>query len=169
VADGVILHAFTNERYLREVTLPAVERGLTKAGRRREDFEIHLPCFVVMGDTDAEREILRTMIRQQISFYGSTPAYRGALEVHGWGDLQTQLNGLSKEGRWGEMAELVDASVLDVFAVEGSPDEIPGRLLSRYGDIVDRISFYTFAGGDGADGWTRIVAGLRRATAVSPG
>ena len=28
VADGVLVHAFTTERYLREVTLPAVERGL---------------------------------------------------------------------------------------------------------------------------------------------
>lgn len=167
VADGIILHAFTNERYLREVTMPAIERGLAKGGRRREDFQIHLPCFLVMGDTDGERESLRRLIRQQISFYGSTPAYRGALEIHGWGDLQTELNGLSKQGKWVEMAELIDAAVLDVFAVEGTPDEIPGRLLSRYGDIVDRVSFYTFAGGDGADGWTRIVDGLRRATAGS--
>jgi hypothetical protein len=65
------------------------------------------------------------------------------------------------------MAELVDGPVLDAFAVQGSPDEIPERLLTRYGDIVDRVSFYTFAGGDGAAGWTRIVDGLRRGTASS--
>jgi len=167
VCDGISLHAFTNERYLREVTLPAIERGLARAGRRREDFEIALPCFVITGDTDAEVEGLRSMVRAQISFYGSTPAYRGALEVHGWGDLQGELNTLSKQGRWAEMAELVDTSVLDVFAVQGSPDEIPGRLLGRFGDIVDRVSFYTFAGGDGAAGWRRIVEGLRRGTARS--
>jgi probable F420-dependent oxidoreductase len=167
VADGVILHAFTNERYLREVTMPAVERGLAKSGRRREDFEVSLPCFVITGDTEAEVDSLRSLVRGQISFYGSTPAYRGALEVHGWGDLQTELNTLSKQGRWPEMAELVDTSVLDAFAVQGSPDEIPGRLLARFGDIVDRVSFYTFAGGDGAAGWARIVDGLRRGTARS--
>ncbi len=166
VADGVILHAFTNERYLREVTLPAVERGLARAGRRREDFEISLPCFVITGEEPADVDALRSAVRAQISFYGSTPAYRGALDVHGWGDLQAELNGLSKQGRWTEMAELIDGSVLDAFAVQGSPDEIAERLLARYGDIVDRVSFYAFPGG-GTGGWARIVDGLRRGTARS--
>jgi probable F420-dependent oxidoreductase len=167
VADGVILHAFTNERYLREVTLPAVERGLASSGRPREAFQVALPCFVVTGDTEAEIDAMRDMVRQQISFYGSTPAYRAALEVHGWGDLQGELNSLSKQGRWSDMTGLVDGPVLDAFAVQGTPDEIPGRLLARFGDIVDRVSFYTFAGGGGAAGWTRIVDGLRRGTAPS--
>ncbi len=35
VADGVIIHGFTTERYVKEVTLPAIERGLAKAGRSR--------------------------------------------------------------------------------------------------------------------------------------
>ena len=43
VADGVIIHAFTTEKYLREVTLPAVERGLAKAGRSRDDFQVVYP------------------------------------------------------------------------------------------------------------------------------
>ena len=167
VADGVILHAFTNERYLREVTLPAVERGLARSGRRREDFEISVPCFLITGDTEAEVESMRGLVRAQISFYGSTPAYRQALEIHGRGDLQTELNTLSKQGRWAEMAELVDPGVLDIFAVEGTPDEVPGRLLARYGDIADRLSFYTFAGGEAATGWARIVDGLRRGAAGS--
>jgi alkanesulfonate monooxygenase SsuD/methylene tetrahydromethanopterin reductase-like flavin-dependent oxidoreductase (luciferase family) len=36
VADGMLVHGFTTERYLREVTLPAVESGLAKAGRPRD-------------------------------------------------------------------------------------------------------------------------------------
>ncbi|GIS97651.1 MAG: hypothetical protein CM1200mP24_09350 [Gammaproteobacteria bacterium] len=36
VADGIIIHAFTTEKYLREVTIPAIERGLEKSGRSRE-------------------------------------------------------------------------------------------------------------------------------------
>jgi probable F420-dependent oxidoreductase len=166
VADGIILHAFTNERYLRDVTLPAVERGLARSGRRREDFELSLPCFVITGDEQADVDALRSAVRAQIAFYGSTPAYRPALEVHGWGDLQGELNTLSKQGRWAEMAELIDGSVLDAFAVQGTPDEIPERLLARFGDIVDRLSFYAFPGG-GSGSWARIVDGLRRGTARS--
>jgi probable F420-dependent oxidoreductase len=166
VADGIILHAFTNERYLRDVTLPAVERGLARSGRRREDFQISLPCFVITGEEQADVDALRSAVRAQIAFYGSTPAYRPALEVHGWGDLQGELNTLSKQGRWAEMAELVDGSVLDAFAVQGTPDEIPGRILARYGDIVDRLSFSASPVGGGG-GWARIVDGLRRGTARS--
>jgi len=164
----VILHAFTNERYLREVTIPAVERGLARAGRRREDFEISVPCFVITGDTEAEVGTMRGLVRSQISFYGSTPAYRGALEVHGRGDLQTELNTLSKQGRWADMAALIDPGLVDIFAVEGTPDEIPGRILARYGDLADRLSFYTFAGGEQSSSWERIVAGLRRGATPSP-
>jgi probable F420-dependent oxidoreductase len=166
VADGIVLHAFTNERYLRDVTLPAVERGLARSGRRREDFELALPCFVITGDDQADVDALRSAVRAQIAFYGSTPAYRPALEVHGWGDLQGELNTLSKQGRWAEMAELIDGSVLDAFAVQGTPDEIPERVLARFGDIVDRLSLYAFPG-SGAGGWARIVDGLRRGTARS--
>ena len=39
VADGVIIHSFTTKKYLQEVTLPAVEKGLEKAGRSRSDFQ----------------------------------------------------------------------------------------------------------------------------------
>ncbi len=34
VADGIIIHGFTTERYVKEVTMPAIERGLSKAGPR---------------------------------------------------------------------------------------------------------------------------------------
>ena len=33
VGDGLLVHAFTTERYLREVSLPALERGAAKAGK----------------------------------------------------------------------------------------------------------------------------------------
>ena len=33
VCDGMFVHGFTTEKYLRETTLPAIERGLAKSGR----------------------------------------------------------------------------------------------------------------------------------------
>ena len=142
VADGFLCHGFTTERYLREVTLPAIERGLAKSGRSLDDFQISGPAFIVTGNSEEEMTQAATGTRQQIAFYGSTPAYRGVLEVHGWGDLQTELNGLSKQGRWVEMGELIDDDVLAAFAVVGEPEQVPGELKARYGDVVDRISFY---------------------------
>ena len=69
-------------------------------------------------------------VRRQIAFYGSTPAYRGVLELHGWGDLQTELNAMSKQGEWVAMGELIDDEMLDAFAVVAEPDEL-GRRAAR--------------------------------------
>jgi len=141
VADGLILHAFTTERYVREVTLPALERGFAKSGRTRTDFEISGPLFVVTGATDEETAASVQATKQQIAFYGSTPAYRSVLELHGWGDLGDELNRLSKRGEWVQMGELVDDDVLDAFAVVAEPEQVAARMRDRYGDLVDRILF----------------------------
>src|SRR5580692_12600206 len=90
VGDGMLVHGFSTERYLREVTLPALERGAAKAGKTRADLTVSYPGFVVTGETDEEVEGASKAVRQQIAFYGSTPAYRPVLDLHGWGDLQPE-------------------------------------------------------------------------------
>ena len=87
-------------------------------------------------------------VRQQIAFYGSTPSYRGVLDLHGWGDIQDELNRMSKAGNWEAMAELVDEDMLSTFAVVGEPSSIANKISERYGDCVDRMTFYVL-GGDG--------------------
>src|ERR1022692_908043 len=52
--DGMIVHGFTTERYLREVSMPALERGAAKAGKTRKDLTVSYPGFVVAGATEAD-------------------------------------------------------------------------------------------------------------------
>jgi len=160
VADGIIIHGFTTERYVREVTMPAIERGLAKAGRSRTEFEVSGPLFVVTGTSDGETEAARDAVRQQIAFYGSTPAYRGVLELHGWGDLQPELNALSKQGKWVEMGKLIDDDVVTTLAVVAEPDAVASELRARFGDLVDRCSFYAPYRSD-PDRWRAVVAELQ--------
>ncbi len=160
VCDGIIIHGFTTERYLREVTLPALERGWARAGKDRAAFEITGPMFVVTGSNEDEMENAARMVRQQIAFYGSTPAYRGVLELHGWGELHPELNALSKQGKWVEMGDLIDDDVLTTFAVVGEPQQIPVLLGDRFGDVLDRLSFYAPYQTD-PDLWTRVIAQLK--------
>ncbi|MBT4493917.1 MAG: TIGR03617 family F420-dependent LLM class oxidoreductase [Gammaproteobacteria bacterium] len=140
VADGLIIHPFSNEKYIREVTLPALDRGLAKSGRSREDFEIAYTPFIISGKDEETFEKEKAGIKGRISFYGSTPAYKNVLGVHGWGEMQIELNKMSKEGKWAEMSELVTDDMLNVFGVMGEPDSIVAEIKSRYGDIVDRTS-----------------------------
>ncbi len=160
VADGVILHAFTTRRYVEEVTLPALERGFARAGRTREGFEISGPLFIVAGTDEEEFVKARAGTKQQIAFYGSTPAYRGVLELHGWGDLQTELNRLSKQGEWVAMGELITDDILDEFAVVAEPEAVPKAMLARYGGIVDRLSFYAPYESD-PERWKQVLAGFK--------
>jgi hypothetical protein len=84
------------------------------------------------------------------------------LELHGWGDLQGELNRLSKQGEWVQMGDLIDDEMLGTFAVAGEPEEIPAKLLARYGDIVDRVSFYAPYKSD-PERWARVVEGFKTA------
>jgi probable F420-dependent oxidoreductase len=162
VADGILIHGFTTERYVREVTLPAIGRGLAKAGRSRDGFEVSGPLFVVTGTDDASFAEAAKATRQQIAFYGSTPAYRGVLELHGWGDLQTELNALSKQGEWVKMGELIDDEMLQTFAVVAEPEAVGAELRRRYTGIVDRCSFYAPYRSD-PDRWSRVIEDLKAA------
>jgi probable F420-dependent oxidoreductase len=143
VADGLLVHAFTTEKYLREVTIPALEKGLSKVGKTRKDIEVAYPGFVITGDNEQQIESAIALVKAQVSFYGSTPAYRPVLEMHGWGDLQTELNKLSKQGQWAQMAELIDDDVLAAFSIRCSPEELPGKIAERFGDVIDRFSMYS--------------------------
>ena len=161
-ADGILCHGFTTESYLREVTLPALERGLDKSGRTLADFQLSIPAFVVTGTDEAQLAKSAKAVREQIAFYGSTPAYRGVLEHHGWGDLQTELNGLSKQGDWVAMGNLVDDDILAAFAVVGEPADVGAKLVARFGGLIDRLSFYAPYKADPAT-WLPVIETLKTA------
>lgn len=139
VCDGFICHGFTTERYLRDVTLPALARGRALAGKTLDDFEIVGPSFVVTGSNDAEIAEATAKTRQQLGFYGSTPAYRGVLDHHGWSELGTELHKRSVAGEWATLGESINDEVLGTFAVVGHIDTIADQLHARYGDVVSRV------------------------------
>jgi probable F420-dependent oxidoreductase len=161
VCDGFLCHGFTTEKYLREVTIPALARGRAKAGKTMEGFEIVGPSFVVTGTTEEQIKTAADGTRQQIAFYGSTPAYRGVLEAHGWGGLQDELNTLSKGGKWVEMGNLITDEILNTFAVVGEPNKVAPELGRRYGDIISRLSFYAPYKAD-PETWMPVIDALKK-------
>jgi probable F420-dependent oxidoreductase len=140
VADGFLCHAFTTEKWLREHTAPALAAGRQRAGESLEGFMVKAAIYLATG-TDEQIAAAVTEIKTHLAFYGSTPAYRAVLDLHGWGDLGADLTELSKQGRWAEMAELVDDEVVEAFALVGPIDAIPSLLTARCAGIVNRVSF----------------------------
>ena len=141
-------------------------RAVAQAGRSRANFEVSGPLFVVSGANAEEMAAAsRPATRQQIAFYGSTPAYRPVLALHGWGELGDELNVMSKRGEWVAMGELITDEILDTFAVVAEPDDVATKLLARYGGLVDRLSFYDAVPAPTATRPVPMVASLRGAPA----
>jgi probable F420-dependent oxidoreductase len=141
VADGVIGHSFTTRRYLDEVSLPAVERGRDAAGRPPGSVGFSVPAFVAVGADQATLDRAIEATRRQVAFYGSTPAYRGVLELHGWGEVAHRLHAASTRGGWDEMGALITDDMLAEFAAIGSPREVAATVRERFGGRVTRLSF----------------------------
>ncbi|GAS96227.1 F420-dependent methylene-tetrahydromethanopterin reductase [Mycolicibacterium canariasense] len=156
-ADGLLVMPFGSKRFLDEVTMASVDAGLRAAGRRREDLAI-VPEVIVSVSSDSNPDHAAT--RQLLAFYGSTPAYRPVLEVHGWGELQPELNALSKQGRWAEMGGLIDDDVLHTIAACGTPAEVAAHIADRVRGVSDRVCIYQ-PGPIAADSLAQIVDALR--------
>lgn len=121
--------------------MPNLGRGLAASERQLSDFTLCAQVLVVTGKDEAGFESARMMTRNQIAFYASTPAYRSVLESEGRGELQPELRRLTKEGRWHEMAALIDDELLSRIAAVGTPNEIADILDARYGSLAGRLAF----------------------------
>lgn len=158
-ADGLFVHGFTTERYLRDVTLPLVEKTLADSGRERTTFTVAYPGMVATGSTEEQMDAAVAAVRHQLAFYGATPAYRPVLDQHGWGPLHEELHRLSVAGRWQEMDALVDDEVLNAFAVVGGPEDAAAEIRRRFSTVIDRFTLYTPYPLD-PEARARVVAGL---------
>lgn len=156
VADGFYVHPLHSTRYLKEVIIPAIEQGASKAGRSRQDVKTTVTAFVV---TSPEEELF---VRAQIAFYASTPSYRAVMDLHGWQDIAEKLSGLAANGQWAEMAALIDDQILSAFAVRGQVGDIPSALKEKYQGVVDRLGLYIpFVPGVHDDLWRAMLKELR--------
>jgi probable F420-dependent oxidoreductase len=159
-ADGFFAHPFNSRKSLLENTLPALEKGLAKSGRTRDDLEIICATLTVTADDEQEFERVKLAARKQLAFYGSTPAYLPTLACHGWEELHRELNRMSKEGRWDDMTGLVDDEILETLAVVGQRKEMAGLLRERLAGIADGVSL-THNRAPDPNQWADIVADLK--------
>ena len=149
LCDGLHAHPFHSIKYLDDVVMPNIQKGLDKAGRTRSDIAIATTAFVVTGANRDEIEAAKMPVRQQIAFYASTPAYVGVLEAHGWGEAGRRLTDMSKRGEWSAMANEITDEMLEVYAVTGTYDEIAEKVKRKYAGYLERVAFYfPFTAGD---------------------
>ena len=140
VCDGVRLHNFCTRRYLEQTILPNIAAGAAKSERAAARVELSGGGFIATGVDDAGVAKAVDNIRRQVAFYGSTPAYFGVLEAHGWGELGDKLNKLTRAGQWQDLPSVVTDDVVRVFAAVGRYDQIVPVIRERFRGIA-RIAF----------------------------
>jgi probable F420-dependent oxidoreductase len=151
VCDGFHVHPYHTPAYLREVLRPAIAAGAAKAGRDPAQVQVSGTVFAITSDLERE------FVRQQVSFYASTPSYRPVMEHHGWGAVGAQLSALAARGEWGDMPALVTDQMLDTFSIAGPLKDLAAPLKTRYAGLLDRVALYRpFVPGEDDAGWTAL-------------
>lgn len=155
LCQGFHAHPFHSPRYLREVILPAIEEGLQRAGRNRQEIQLSVTAFVAIDESE------KAFARSQIAFYASTPTYHSVMELHGWGDVADRLSAHAARGEWGEMPSLISDEMLREFCLVTSPADLPAALRERYQGLADRLTLYTpFIPGEKDGFWKSLIQEL---------
>ncbi len=142
VADGMITHPTnTPPRYIREVCLPRLQAGFAAADRDGGDFRLILGPLVATGRDQAAVTAEWEKQRRLLGFLYSTPAYWPSLELFGWEDRGHQLQALTREGRWQDMAAVVDDTMLDAFVPRGCYADIAAVMRERYSGLAGALTF----------------------------
>ena len=89
------------------------------------------------------------------------------LDTEGAGELQPELNALSKQGRWADMTGLITDDLVHTIAVVGSPDEVAAEIVRRFGDC-DRVCAYFPGYKAGDDLIAELATAVHAASATRP-
>jgi probable F420-dependent oxidoreductase len=140
ICDGVRLHSFSTERYVRNVTLPNLQKGAARAARSLDGFDISGGGMIATGPTrDA---VVKAMdgVRWSVAFYGSTRTYTTVWAEHGWEETGLKLHELSVTNGWDRMPALITDEMVRTFAAVGTYEEIGERILERFGGFANRVA-----------------------------
>ncbi len=164
-ADGLHTHpTSSSRRYLQEVVLPNVANGASDRDPALPKSRICINALVATGVNASSVIQEREHFRQTLAFLFSTPAYWPGLELFGWQSVGPALQQLTRERRWNEMAAVFDDAMLDTFLLSGTYDELPAKLLARYGDLADRVTVTVPTSTENDEAFTDMLVTVRHAT-----
>ena len=141
LADGMIMHPFSSEKYMSEVSMPAIQEGLRRSGRTLDDFIIDYAPMIATGTTEEELNTSIAVVRDRIAFYGCTVAYKPVLDIHGWGELQDELIVLNRQHKTKQMSDLITDDMVRTIAIVGEPLEVIESMRDRLAGVVGRTGF----------------------------
>lgn len=128
---GLRAHPVATFAYSRDVIMPAIAEGASRAGRTLADIDVVGSPFLAVAADEEGVEKAKAALKQHIAFYASTRSYHSVLSYHGWDDLGAKLHRLSVEGKWTELPLQISDDMLDEWAIVGTYDELAAKLKAR--------------------------------------
>jgi probable F420-dependent oxidoreductase len=133
VADGLLGHPIYSLRWINDVVLPSLARGLGESARRREDFQL---CLSVCCAIDNDVAAARRAAAATIAFYATVNTYEPLFVP-----FPREVAGIRDALMRGESSGMIDAvtdEMVDSLAVTGTPDDARRRL-GPYMELADSI------------------------------
>ena len=163
VADGVHVHPLGEPGYLLRHVVPSIAAGSAKAGRTPGDIAVIVPVMTIVGDTDAERDAERELVRASLSFYGSTPNYAFIWDEAGFEGTTARIRQKQKAGDLAGMAAQITDEHIAVFATESNWDGLAGALQAKYDTVASHLVFYNaLTGPEKLDRYGEVARRLQR-------
>jgi probable F420-dependent oxidoreductase len=134
VADGFISHPIHSPSWSRQHVLPALEEGLRKAGRSRDD--IHWNAWYYMA-VNADRDEALQDAKATVAFYAQFEQYEPMFAAHGFEKEARACHqaALRKEYATAGAAAVTD-EMAETFVILGTPDECRAKVAEIW-DVAD--------------------------------
>jgi alkanesulfonate monooxygenase SsuD/methylene tetrahydromethanopterin reductase-like flavin-dependent oxidoreductase (luciferase family) len=130
IADGIV-GWYQSLEYVRDVTLPALQRGAARAGRSLDGFEATVGFPAVITSDDSGLELAKGQVMMYATALGSAPAYLESAKAAGFGDEAQAIGERVRAGDLRGAVALVPDEMADAMVMAGSADRVRARI-DRY-------------------------------------
>ena len=138
LADGTLGY-FNSTAYVRDVVVPAVERGAARAGRTRADVEIACGFPSVVTPDDSGIGLARGQVLMFATALESAPAYADSVDAAGFGQAASELRERVAAGdAEGALAAIPD-EMIDALTLSGSPANVRRRIAELRAAGLDHV------------------------------
>lgn len=146
VADGLIPHSICSARWIKEVMLPNVEKGLKRSGRNRRDFDF---CACLSVAITKDKKQAYQDYKDTIAFAAVTKPYQRLFDWHGFGREAASIReAFLKDGYGPEVISRVPDDMVDAFTIIGSVDDVRQRVW-EFEEFTDSVFFAQSSYGSG--------------------
>ena len=133
VADGYLGHVVCTLPYLKEVVIPAVNKGLDLSEKNHDNFQ---KCSIITCAVSDNIEKAVNDVKATIGFYATVKTYREPFLMHGFEKEIDEIRKAYFNNNIKGMINSVPDKMVDIFSITGTDNECINKINS-YRELID--------------------------------